>query len=750
MHAIWVITKRELGSFFDSLIAYIMLILFLGFSGFFTWLFGGDIFLVGQASLEAFFNVAYWSLFFFIPALTMRLIAEERKTGTIELLLTKAVTDRQLVTGKFLSTFLLVCIALAFTLPYLITVANIGNIDLGQALCGYAGLLLMSAAYISIGLYASSITSNQIVAFLAALFIGLFFHIIFDVLSGNFTGWPGELFSALSLSNHFESISRGVVDSRDVIYFLSITLIGIFLSEVTLTKRNLDQTSAKLRQKIYTSTLLIIGIIVAVNLVSTEFHVRLDLTEDRQYTLSPATRDILENLEDPVTVKAYFSKDLPPNIGRARKDFQDMLVEYANISDGMIAYEFINPNENEVNETEALNSGIRPVLIDVREKDQMKQQKAFLGATVSLGDKQEAIPFLGPGAAMEYELSTAIRKLAVSEKPAIGFLQGHGEAPLSEMMEASEQLSILYQTRDVTFTDSSGVPSDIKTLAIIRPQDSIPATHLGYLDGFLARGGRLFVAINRVNANLQSAFGFAVNTGLEAWLQEKGLQVEDSFVIDAQCGSVSVPQRMGPFTIQTNVSFPFVPVIGNFADHPVTSGLEAMLLEFASPVNYTGDSTKKYTPIAFSSEKSNALKAPQYFDIHKEWTEDDFQGQRISVAAALEGAISGTGDSKIIVITDGDFVVNGPAQQARRQQPDNISFLSNSIDWLSDDTGLISLRTKGAVYRPIEQLEDSTKSFIKYSNFLLPILLVIGYGIYRAQRNRITRLKRMGENYEAA
>jgi len=239
MNAIWVITKRELQSFFDSLIAYIMLILFLGFSGFFTWLFGSDIFYIGQASLEGFFNIAFWTLFFFIPALTMRLLAEEKKTGTIELLLTKAVTDREVVVGKFLSTFLLVAVALAFTLPYAITIANIGNLDFGQVLCGYIGLLLMSASYISIGLYASSITQNQIVAFLSSLFIGLFFHLIFGVLAGSTGGFLSNLFNTLSMTDHFESISRGILDSRDLIYFLSIVFIGLFLSELSLTKRNL-------------------------------------------------------------------------------------------------------------------------------------------------------------------------------------------------------------------------------------------------------------------------------------------------------------------------------------------------------------------------------------------------------------------------------------------------------------------------------------------------------------------------------
>ncbi len=237
MKPIWIITKRELGSFFDSLIAYILLILFLGFSGFFTWIFGSDIFLINQATLQPFFGIAYWSLFFFIPALTMRSLAEEKKSGTIELLLTKAITDRQVVIGKFLAAFLLIAISLAFTLPYVITIASIGNIDGGQVLCGYIGLLLMSASYISIGIYASSITSNQIVAFLSSLFIGLLFHLIFGILSSNFSGHFGEMLNMLSLSTHFESIQRGVIDSKDLIYFFSIIFIGLFLAETSLSRR---------------------------------------------------------------------------------------------------------------------------------------------------------------------------------------------------------------------------------------------------------------------------------------------------------------------------------------------------------------------------------------------------------------------------------------------------------------------------------------------------------------------------------
>ncbi|MFU8842764.1 MAG: ABC transporter permease subunit [Bacteroidales bacterium] len=237
MRQVWTLSVRELQSFFDSLMAYIMIIAFLGFSGFFTWLYGADVFFVKQASLQSFFGIAYWTLFFFIPALTMRQFAEENRSGTIELLLTKPITDWQVVSGKFLATLILIIIALVLTLPYYITVSRLGNIDHGAVLTGYLGLILMSAAYISIGLFTSSSSTNQIVSYLLALFIGIFFQIIFSMLAGNFPGAIGQVLNFLSVSSHFDSISRGVVDSKDIIFFLSLIFLGLILTEANLVRK---------------------------------------------------------------------------------------------------------------------------------------------------------------------------------------------------------------------------------------------------------------------------------------------------------------------------------------------------------------------------------------------------------------------------------------------------------------------------------------------------------------------------------
>jgi ABC-type uncharacterized transport system involved in gliding motility auxiliary subunit len=259
----------------------------------------------------------------------------------------------------------------------------------------------------------------------------------------------------------------------------------------------------------------------------------------------------------------------------------------------------------------------------------------------------------------------------------------------------------------------------------------------------------LFIALNTVNGDLQTAQGTAVGTLLESWLASKGLSVEGSFLIDAQCGSVQVQQQQGFFTFNTPVQFPYLPILSTFADHPITKGLEQVVLSFASPVRFTGDTSLQFTPIAFTSAKSGIVNAPTTFNIQKQWTDRDFPLGQVTAAAVLEGNISGGAFSRIVVVGDGDFPVGG---QQRRQNPDNISLMANSIDWLCDDTGLISLRTKGVASRPIDQEflseeQAGKRTFYKYMNFGLPILLVLIYGVFRYQQQKRLRNKRASERY---
>ena len=296
-------------------------------------------------------------------------------------------------------------------------------------------------------------------------------------------------------------------------------------------------------------------------------------------------------------MKAYFSKDIPSQLIKTRNDFREMLVEYGKISGQMVVYEFISPNEDEELEREAMQNGIQPVVINVREKDQMKQQRAYMGAVLSLGERKEIIPLVEPGLAMEYTLSTAIKKLAVVNKPVIGFLQGHGEPALQELAQANQELGILYSVEGVNITDTTSIPSYMETLAIVRPTDSIPQVVFNELDQHLARGGKLFIGINRVSGDLQQGYGSGLTTGLESWLRDKGVLVNENFIIDQNCVSATMQQQIGNAIQISSIAIPYVPRINQFSDHPITEGLEEVILPFASTLDFLGDSTTSFTPL---------------------------------------------------------------------------------------------------------------------------------------------------------
>lgn len=233
MRNVLTIFHRELRSYFSSTIAYIVITVFLLISG---WFFSSNLFLMNQATLRSAFGIIPLIFIFFVPAITMRLISEEKKSGTIELLVTMPIKDHEIVLGKYFAALVLLAIALAFTLIYAFSVALLGNLDAGPTIGGYLGLLFMGAAYLALGLFASSITENQIVAFIVAFAIifVLFMldKILFFVPSGLTT-----IFEYLSIDYHFNNIARGVIDSRDVIYYLSVIVLGLMLASRMIERR---------------------------------------------------------------------------------------------------------------------------------------------------------------------------------------------------------------------------------------------------------------------------------------------------------------------------------------------------------------------------------------------------------------------------------------------------------------------------------------------------------------------------------
>lgn len=229
----WTLVRRELRTYFDTPIAYVVLSVFLAITG---WFFGNALFLQNVASLRSVFSIAPFIFLFFIPALTMASFAEERRAGTLELLLTFPVRDWQVIAGKLLAVAIFLLIAISITFVYAITVSRLGDLDFGATVGGYLGLFLLGLTYAAVGICASSLTRNQIVAFILGFAI-IFMLFLLDKVTDFVPVWLGAIMQYLGSDYHFQNLMRGVIDSRDVVYYLSMTAFAFLITTYTLAKR---------------------------------------------------------------------------------------------------------------------------------------------------------------------------------------------------------------------------------------------------------------------------------------------------------------------------------------------------------------------------------------------------------------------------------------------------------------------------------------------------------------------------------
>jgi ABC-2 type transport system permease protein len=233
MNQLWVVARREIRSYFDGPVGYVVLTLFLLLSG---WFFSTGLFLQGVASVRVLFDMTFILFMFFIPAITMGALAEERREGTLELLLTMPIRDWQVIGGKLLASFTLLCIAIGLTITYAIVVSFLGDIDAGATTAGYLGTALLGLACAAIGIFASSLTRNQVVAFIIA-FVIVFSLFMIDKMTIFAPGWMVGALQYLSLDFHYQNLLRGVVDTRDILYFVSIVVMSGVMTAYHLSKR---------------------------------------------------------------------------------------------------------------------------------------------------------------------------------------------------------------------------------------------------------------------------------------------------------------------------------------------------------------------------------------------------------------------------------------------------------------------------------------------------------------------------------
>ena len=485
---------------------------------------------------------------------------------------------------------------------------------------------------------------------------------------------------------------------------------------------------------IYLSLVLILAILIVLNILFTRHFTRFDFTKDHEYTLSKATKTILTNLDAPVTIIVYFSKKVPANLAIVRRQLISTLEDFKAYSHGKIIFKVLDPNKSQEIENQAMRDGIAPVLVEVREKDQAKQQKAYMGIVVKYKDKKDVIQYIAPNSSLEYLLAKSIKKVTTAKKPVIGILQGFDTPPDPRIQAFIDELSSLYDVQPLIFDSTKYNLDKYKVIAIISPHQKLPKKLFADLDKYLASGGRLFIADDEVVGHLNSnpPIGNSNPTGIHKWLKKYGINIRQSFIIDNRCANIQIQQPNFPLPI--SVPFPYFPIISNFAKHPITKGLEAVIMSFASPIEFKDTNGIKFKPLAYTSELTGLESPPVFFATFKKWSKADFPYHNLIV-----GLLAESKNWKMIVFGDGDFVQLPRGQ--RFQHSDNISLAANSIDYLADDMGLMSLRTKGISYKPLKQLNDSTKAFIKYTNFLLPIVLVILLGLFKAHLNSKKRKK---------
>ena len=393
------IVRKELALFFGSPIGYLFLLAYLG-ATLFVFFWGEAFFARNIADVRPMFEWLPILLVFLAAALTMRMWSDERRSGTLEFVATVPASAWQFAAGKFLACWALLAVALALTLPLAITVALIGNLDWGPVFAGYIAALLLGAAYLSIGLYVSAKTDNQIVALILATFsCGAFYLIGSPFIAELFDNEAGDVLRALGAGSHFESITRGVLDLRDLYYYVSI--VGVFLALNVYAIESYgwadDGAEGRHRNVQRVTALIALNFIVAnfwLAGLSGNVALRWDVTEGRQFSISEATRSYLSQLREPLLVRGYFSAKTHPLLAPLVPEMRDLLTEYEVAADGRLRFELVDPAAAPELEDEANTKyGIRPVPFQVADRYQSSLVSSYFDVLVQYGDQYEVLDF---------------------------------------------------------------------------------------------------------------------------------------------------------------------------------------------------------------------------------------------------------------------------------------------------------------------------------------------------------------------
>ncbi len=779
--------RKEINTFFSSTVGYLVIAIFLVLSGLFLWVFKGQFNILnsGFADLTPFFQVAPWILLFLIPAITMRSISEEKKQGTLELLLTKPFNNWHLILGKYLGSLALILIALLPSLLYVITIyqlgSPVGNIDFGSTFGSYIALLLLCASYTSIGIFSSSISNNQIVAFLLALFLSFLFYFGFGGFANyELLGTSDYFFEQLGMQLHYDRISKGVLDTRDMLYFVIISALFVMLTFIILSKNSK-------KQKMKFIAIVLVTTIV-LNILGNSFYHRFDLTHDHRYTLSEATENLIEEVSAPIIVDVLLEGDFPSEFRRLQTETKQLLDEFNTIN-ANVQYIFTNPLEEKdiLNETIAQlqQFGLTPMEVSVKENGKTEIETVVPWAIVSYQNRSVKIPLIKNtiGATteervtnsiqqLEYAFADGLTKLIHPKKHKIAVLKGNGQLPDIKIADFIKTLQDYYFVGAFTLDSVSGNPQktlkDLQKFDMIinaKPTKAFSEKEKYVLDQYIMNGGKSLWLLESVSMEIDSLMnpeGASVaimqDLRLGDALFSYGVRVNPVLVNDLYSAPLVLVSGQGSDTQLTPYRWLYGSLTKNNSDHPIVKNTESVKFEFSNQIDTLKNDIKK-TVLLTSSKMSKLEGIPKQIllnnIIRKKPDINSYTEGPQNLAVLLEGSFKSTyknrvkpfkigtpkdqsNQNKMIVIADGDVIKN----QTRKGEPlelgfepsmnlkyGNKEFLLNAVNYLLDDSGLIEIRGKEIEVAFLDLEKASTnKIFWRVVNIILPLLLLGTFG----------------------
>jgi gliding-associated putative ABC transporter substrate-binding component GldG len=518
------------------------------------------------------------------------------------------------------------------------------------------------------------------------------------------------------------------------------------------------------------SAIAVIAILILVNVLSISLFGRADLTRDKQFTLSDASKDAVRSLKTPVTVTAYFTKDLPPPYSTNARYVKDLLEEYYNASADNFRYELVDPTAEETDaekekkkevkqdifgrqvreatsmEKELQTLGIPPVQVRVNEDDKLEVKRAYMGIAVKVGDKHEVIPVVQETAQLEYDLTTLIRKLTREKAPKVALLQGHqGPSPQEGLQHMMQLLQANYDVTPLDLTQTPEIGDDVDALIVAGPVTPLTDGELHAIDAFVMSGRSAAFFVDNAKADLQEMQAQDTAPGLNALLSSYGVTVEPGLILDPHCATLNVAQQRGAMRIMQPVRYPYVPIVDQMdEENPITRGLGGMAFPFVASLTVKAPEGATATVLAQSSKDSWVMTSPYNLDPLQRWTQDMVKDQG---AKAMMVTLTGTlkspyGAAPNAAVSSRVLVAGGSAFiQDQYSGKGNEAFILNMIDWMVMDEALLAVRSRGLAAAPIGELGDHARNAVKFANILGLPFAFVAFGLVRWRMRESRRAK---------